>query len=58
VTIIVLHLADKANLNYISNGLSALNTARINELEEEHVPKGSGEKSRDPSANNQENAGL
>jgi hypothetical protein len=57
-TIIVSHPADKANLNYTSNGLSALNIARIGESEEEHVPEGLGGESRDSSANDQENARL
>jgi hypothetical protein len=57
-TIIVLHLANKANPNYISNGLSALNIARIGESEKKHVLKGLGGESRDFLANDQENAGL
>jgi hypothetical protein len=57
-TIIVSYLADRANLNYTGNGLSALNTARIDESEEHQVPEGLGGESRDPSANDQENAGL
>jgi hypothetical protein len=57
-TIIISHPANRANPNYTGNGLSALSIARIDESEEEHVPKGSGGQSRDPSANDQENAGL
>jgi hypothetical protein len=57
-TIIVSHLADRANPNHTGNGLSALNIARIGESEEEYVPEGSGGESRDPSANNQGNARL
>jgi hypothetical protein len=57
-TIIVSHLANKANPNYTDNSLSALNIARIGESEEEDVPKGTGGESRDPSKNDQGNAGL
>jgi hypothetical protein len=57
-TIIVSYPINKANLNYISNGLSALNVARIDELKEEHVPKGLGGESRNHSANDHQNAGL
>jgi hypothetical protein len=56
-TIIVSHPADRANPNHTGNGLSAPNIARIDESEED-VPEGSGGESRDPSANDQENAGL
>jgi hypothetical protein len=57
-TIIVSHLADKANLNRTGNGLSVLNTARIDESEEHYVSEGLGGESRDLSANDQENTGL
>jgi hypothetical protein len=57
-TIIVSHLANKASPNYTNNSLSALNIARIDESEEEHVSKGLGGESRDPLANDQKNAGL
>jgi hypothetical protein len=57
-TIIVSHLANRANLNYTGNGLSAPNIATIDESEEEDIPKGLGGESRDPSANDQGNAGL
>jgi hypothetical protein len=56
-TIIVSHPADRASPNHTGNGLSAPNIARIDESEEEDVPEGSGGESRDPSANDQENAG-
>jgi hypothetical protein len=57
-TIIVSHPANKANLNYTGNSLSALNIARISESEKEDVLKGLRGESRDPSANDQGNAGL
>jgi hypothetical protein len=57
-TIIVSHPANKASPNYTGNGLSAPNIARIDESKKEDVPESSGEESRDPSANNQENAEL
>jgi hypothetical protein len=57
-TIIVSHPTNKVNPNYTSNGLSAPNIARIGESEEEDVPEGLEGESRDPLANDQENAGL
>ena len=57
-TIIVSHPLDRANPSRTGDGLSAPNTARIEEIRDVSTSEMSGDESRDIEPNDRENAGL